>query len=89
MDLATFYDPNVTSIAARGIDPKQLLRTGELVDRQYYLDNKLTGPLASVLDLALGEGETVRRLTARRSRRIVHRVGALGLGRFDQLMNVP
>jgi hypothetical protein len=85
MDLCTFYDPNFTKVAPRAMDPAQLKRTGEVVDRRYYL-KKLTKPLASVLDLALGEGETVRRLTARRNRVIVHHTGRLGLGRFGALM---
>jgi DNA polymerase elongation subunit (family B) len=74
MDFVIRYDPNVPSIAARATDPEQLQRYGERPDRLYYWTNKFLTPLAAVLDIVLGEGETARRLAQRRQF-IKHTVG--------------
>jgi DNA polymerase elongation subunit (family B) len=77
MDFVIRYDPNVPSIAARATDPEQLQRYGERPDRLYYWTNKFLTPLAAVLDIVLGEGETARRLAQRRQF-IKHAVGWAG-----------
>ena len=86
MNLIIRYDPNLPCIAARATDPGQLERRGELVDRMYYWENKLTTPLTLVMDLALGKGETQRRIAAHR-RQYVHKISQNGLARFPAIMN--